>query len=80
MVRVDAPWRGGDTGAEPPWRTVPHRFRIAAGTTVGAFLDVLNLTNANPEQQVITTSGPNFLRPTQVLSPRILRLGTRLEW
>jgi len=59
---------------------VEKRFRVAAGTTVGAFLDVLNLTNANPEQQVITTSGPNFLRPTQILSPRILRLGARLEW
>jgi hypothetical protein len=59
---------------------VEKRFRSGAGTTVGAFLDVLNLTNANPEQQVITTSGPNFLRPTQILSPRILRFGARLEW
>jgi len=46
----------------------------------GAFLDDLNLTNANPEQQVITTSGPSFLRPTQIISPRILRVGARLEW
>jgi hypothetical protein len=44
------------------------------------FLDVYNITNVNPVQDITTSSGANFLRPTVIVSPRILRIGARFDW
>jgi hypothetical protein len=44
------------------------------------FLDLYNLTNANPIQDITVSSGANFLRPTVIVSPRIVRIGARFDW
>jgi hypothetical protein len=39
-----------------------------------------NLLNANAEQNVNWSSGNAFLRPLSIVSPRVARLGLRLDW
>jgi hypothetical protein len=55
-------------------------FRLPEGRRFAAFVDVFNLFNANPEQNVNWSSGNTFLQPLAIVPPRILRLGTRLDW
>jgi hypothetical protein len=55
-------------------------FRLAAGRRVAAFVEVFNALNANPEQNVNWTSGAAFLRPLNIVSPRIARIGLRFDW
>jgi hypothetical protein len=43
-------------------------------------VDAFNLLNANPEETAIWISGPSFLRPLNIVAPRIVRIGTKLEW
>jgi hypothetical protein len=50
------------------------------GTRLAGFIDVFNGFNANPEQNVIWSSGSSFLRPVSILSPRIARIGAKLDW
>lgn len=55
-------------------------FRLAGGRRVAAFAEVFNALNANPEQSVNWSSGAAFLRPLNIVSPRIVRIGLRLDW
>jgi hypothetical protein len=55
-------------------------FRLAAGRRVAGFVDAFNLFNANPEETATWISGPSFLRPLNIVAPRIVRIGTKLEW
>jgi hypothetical protein len=55
-------------------------FRLAAGRRVAAFVEVFNALNANPEQNVNWSSGEAFLSPLNIVSPRIARIGLRLDW
>lgn len=45
-----------------------------------AFIDVYNVLNANPAQNINWSSGSTFLRPLAIVPPRIVRLGARLDW
>jgi hypothetical protein len=53
-------------------------FRVA-GRRAAVFVDVFNLFNSNAEQNLSWSSGA-FLRPLDIVAPRILRLGARLDW
>jgi hypothetical protein len=55
-------------------------FRFAGGRRIAAFVDVFNLFNANPEQNISWSSGSTFLRPLSIVSPRLARVGGKLEW
>ena len=55
-------------------------FRLPGGRRVAALVDVFNLLNANPEQNVNWSSGSSFLQPLAIVPPRIVRLGARLDW
>ena len=55
-------------------------FRLPGGRRVAAFVDVFNLLNANPEQNLNWSSGSAFLQPLAIVPPRIARLGARLDW
>jgi hypothetical protein len=44
------------------------------------YLDLYNVLNANPIQDITVSSGANFLRPTLIVAPRILRIGARYDW
>ena len=59
---------------------VEKAFRIAGGRHVAGFIDVFNLLNANPEQNTSWSSGSSFLRPLSIVPPRIVRIGTKVDW
>jgi hypothetical protein len=60
-------------------------FRVEKGmkfgqTKLAVFLDVFNLFNGNPSLNVVQTSSSNYLRPLDIVAPRIARIGTKFEW
>jgi hypothetical protein len=59
---------------------VQKRFPLRSGRHLGVSLDVFNLLNGNPEQTISWRSGPAFLRPLNILPPRVARIGVRMEW
>jgi hypothetical protein len=54
-------------------------FRIKSVRVMG-FFDVYNIFNTNAAQTLTTTSGGSWLRPTAITGPRVLRIGSRVEW
>jgi hypothetical protein len=44
------------------------------------FLEIFNLLNSNAEQNLDWSSGPTFLRPLNIVPPRIARVGVRARW
>ena len=58
---------------------VEKSFRFGTRRVAG-FVDIFNCFNANPELNVIWSSGPSFLRPVSIVSPRIARIGAKLDW
>jgi hypothetical protein len=59
---------------------VEKGFRFQHGTRVAGFVEVFNLLNANPAQQLNWASGLMFNRPISIVSPRNVRLGVKLGW
>lgn len=55
-------------------------FRLGREMRVSGFMDVFNLLNANPEQNISWSSGTSFLRPLNIVPPRIVRIGAKLNW
>ena len=66
--------------AAEPNRQATSRFDFRVEKTVqlgrrlkvGPFIDIYNVFNANPEQNVTWASGSSFLRPTAIVPPRVL--------
>lgn len=59
---------------------VQKDVRLPGGRRVSGFVEIFNLLNANPEQNVSWASGPTFLRPLTIVPPRIARLGMKVNW
>ena len=59
---------------------VEKGFALPHGRRVAAFIDVFNIFNANPEQNMNWSSGPFFLQPLNIVAPRIARVGAKLQW
>jgi hypothetical protein len=57
---------------------IAKTFRLRADR-LAVFVDVFNLFNANPEQNISWESG-SFLQPLSIVSPRIARIGARFDW
>jgi hypothetical protein len=55
-------------------------FRVSRDRRVAGFLDLFNLFNTNAEQNLNWSSGSSFLRPLSIVSPRIARIGAKVEW
>jgi hypothetical protein len=55
-------------------------FRLPRDAKLSGFLDIFNMFNANPEQNITLSSGSNFLRPSNIVPPRIARFGAKFEW
>jgi carboxypeptidase family protein len=53
---------------------------IGSGRSVSVFVDGFNLTNANPASNITWGSGSTFLLPVTIVSPRLARIGAKLEW
>ncbi len=59
--------------------------RIDRSITLGKgrlspFMDLYNLNNSNAEQNYTVSSGSNFLRPINIIPPRIVRIGAKFDW
>ena len=50
------------------------------GGRLSPFIDLYNLSNSNAEQDITVSSGANFLRPINIIPPRVLRLGVKFDW
>jgi len=57
-----------------------ERVTLVRKTRVSPFIDIYNLTNANPIQNTSWSSGSSFLRPLAIVPPRVLRVGARVDW
>jgi hypothetical protein len=55
-------------------------MRFGANFSVAPFVDVYNVLNANPVQNTTWASGASFLRPTNIVPPRVARLGAKVSW
>ena len=55
-------------------------LKLGGALRLSGFLDVFNMFNANPEQNITWSSGTSFLRPSNIVPPRIARFGTKFEW
>jgi hypothetical protein len=60
-------------------------LRIERATSVGRarlspFIDIYNVTNANPVQNTSWSAGSSFLRPLAIVPPRVLRVGAKVDW
>jgi hypothetical protein len=66
------------------------RFNVVAGTQLGLFFDAFNITNSNAAEEMDQVTGrrtttvdgeqveyPQFMRPTEILNPRIYRFGLK---
>jgi hypothetical protein len=47
---------------------------------VTGLLDIYNIANANTEQNVNWNSGTTFLFPSNIIGPRIARVGVKFDW
>jgi hypothetical protein len=47
---------------------------------VSGFLDLFNLFNSNAEQNTSYNSGTSFLRPLNIIPPRIARIGGKITF
>lgn len=59
---------------------VEKAFTFAASRKISGFFDLFNMFNANPEQNLSWVSGTSYLRPLNIVPPRIARIGAKLEW
>ncbi|MPZ21408.1 MAG: hypothetical protein GEV06_26470 [Luteitalea sp.] len=59
---------------------VERRLRVSPRLTVAPFVDGYNMFNANPVQNVTASSGSAVLRPTNIVPPRIMRVGAKVTW
>ena len=60
-------------------------LRVEKGINVGGrrlagFFDLYNVANANPETTLGTTSGASYLRPLDIIPPRVARIGMKFDW
>ena len=55
-------------------------FKVWSGSRFSPFLDLFNMLNANPEQNITWSSGTSFLQPLNIVPPRLARIGAKFEW
>src|SRR5260370_41690096 len=55
-------------------------FTLPRGVKVSGFLDLFNLFNSNAEQNTSYNSGTSFLRPLNIIPPRIARIGGEITF
>jgi carboxypeptidase family protein/TonB-dependent receptor-like protein len=55
-------------------------FALTSALKVSGFLDLFNLFNSNAEQNISYSSGASFLRPLNIIPPRIARIGAKFTF
>ena len=59
---------------------VSKRFNLTQGARLAIDADLYNLTNTNWIIAYGTTFGPQFERPSQLLSPRMFKIGGQFDF
>jgi hypothetical protein len=59
---------------------VEKEIRIAGPLRASGVFDVFNLFNSNAEERISWNSGSSFLRPLQVIPPRVARIALKLTY
>lgn len=57
-------------------KTIP----LAGRLQVRGFVDFFNILNSNAAETISYATGPSFENPTNIIAPRAMRIGFRLEW
>ena len=55
-------------------------IRLGGSRTLAGFFDVFNMFNNNARAEHHLASGSNFLRPSNIVPPRIARFGAKFDW
>ena len=55
-------------------------FPVTKSLRLSGFVDLFNLFNSNAEQNTSFNSGSSFLRPLNIIPPRIARIGARITF
>ena len=50
------------------------------GNRLMPFFDLYNVTNNNAEQNITVSSGASWLRPINIVPPRVMRIGLKFDW
>ena len=50
------------------------------GGRLSPFFDLYNVTNSNAEQNLTVTSGSSWLRPVNIVPPRVARVGVKYDF
>ena len=50
------------------------------GNRLVPFFDLYNVTNNNAEQNITVSSGASWLRPINIVPPRVMRIGLKFDW
>ena len=59
---------------------VEKEFTIAGPLRASGVFDIFNLFNSNAEERINWTAGSAFLRPLQVIPPRVARVALKLTY
>jgi hypothetical protein len=54
---------------------ISRPFKFAGGRRITPQVDFFNITNAGPAVTITSAVGTSYLAPTQILAPRIIRVG-----
>jgi hypothetical protein len=59
---------------------VEKEFTVAGPLRASGVFDIFNVFNSNAEERINWTSGSAFLRPLQVIPPRVARVALKLTY
>lgn len=68
-----------------PWvkiwdNRISKRFNLGRGHSVEAMFDLFNSLNVNTVTEQVTRMGPTYGQPTDIIAPRVFRLGVRYRF
>jgi len=59
---------------------ISRPFKFAGGRRITPQVDLFNITNAGPAVTITSAVGGSYLAPTQILAPRIIRIGFAMNF
>lgn len=55
-------------------------FKFGANHRIAGFVDLYNMFNSNVDNSIGTSSGASWQRPLSIVSPRVAKVGVRVDW
>lgn len=84
-ITITSPIRVEPHAARYDWvkvwdNRVSKRFGLPGGQSVEAMFYLFNSLNVNTITEQVNRHGPTFLQPTELIAPRVFRLGVRYRF